>query len=318
MRINFEILDLRAFIAIVELRSFHRAAEAVGLSQPALSRRIKGLETSLGTPLLERSTRRIAPTAVGRQLEPMMRRLVEELETSILSLTEVGSKQHGRVNIASIPTAAVYFLPRAIEEFNSQYPNIRFRIYDLSSNEGLESIARGEVEFGINILGSTHPELTVTPWLQDPFMLICRRDHPLARKRRVSWRDLETQRLIGVSRESGNRIVLDNALAQTKLHVGWFYEVNHLSTAFGLTETGVGASVLPRLATPPQDHPTIATKPIVEPTITRTIGIVERRTGRLSPAAQRFRDLLFKKWEGAPTHRILPQHSEQNIMPQRH
>jgi DNA-binding transcriptional LysR family regulator len=162
MRINFEMLDLRALLAVSEMRSFHRAAESLGLSQPALSRRIKALETSLGTPLLERSTRHVAPTAVARQLEPIMRRLLEELEGSILSLTEVGSKLRGRVSIASIPTAAIYFLPRVIEEFNSKYPNIRFRILDLSSNEGLESIARAEAEFGINILGATHPDLTVT------------------------------------------------------------------------------------------------------------------------------------------------------------
>jgi DNA-binding transcriptional LysR family regulator len=77
--------------------------------------------------------------------------------------------------------------------------------------------------------------------------------------------------------------------------VGWFHEVNHLSTAFGLTETGMGASVLPRLATL-STHPNIVTKALVEPTVTRTIGIVERRGGTLSPAATRFRDLLFKKW----------------------
>ena len=270
------------------------------MSQPALSRRIKALEASLGAPLIERSTRRVAPTAVGRQLEPMMRRLLEELESSILSLTEVGSKQHGRVSIASIPTAAIYFLPRVIGEFNSQYPNIRFRIFDLSSGEGLESIARSEVEFGINILGATHPDLTVSPLLHDPFMLMCRRDHPLARRRRVTWRDLEHHRIIGVSRESGNRIVLENALARANVRVGWFYEVNHLSTAFGLTETGVGASVLPRLATP-SNHPTIVTKAIVEPTVSRAIGIVERRGGSLSPAAQRFRDLLLSKWRDVPS-----------------
>src|SRR5215211_1752919 len=298
MRINLEILDMRAFIAASELRSFHGAAEALGLSQPALSRRIRGLEESLGTALLERSTRRVAPTAVGRQLEPIMRRLIEELETAVLSLSEVGPKQHGRVTIASIPTAAVYFLPQVIHDFNKQLPNIRFRIFDLSSNEGLESIARGEVEFGINILGATHPDLTVTSLLQDPFMLVCRRDDPLARRRKVAWQEIQDRRLIGVSRESGNRIVLDNALAQANIQIGWFYEVNHLSTAYGLMETGLGAAVLPRLATPPNEHPIIVAKPIVDPIVSRTIGVLERRSGKLSPAAQRFRDQLFSKWSG--------------------
>src|SRR4029453_18361991 len=98
MSINFEMLDLRALLAVSELRSFHCAAESLGLSQPALSRRIRALEASLGMPLLERSTRRVAPTAVAKQLEPTMRRLLEELESSILSLTELGSKLQGRLS----------------------------------------------------------------------------------------------------------------------------------------------------------------------------------------------------------------------------
>ena len=296
MRINFDLLDMRAFLAVSELRSFHGAAGVLGLSQPALSRRIRGLEQAIGTVLLERSTRRVTPTAVGRQLEPIMRRLLEEMDTSLLSLSEVGPRQHGRIAIASIPTAAVYFLPRVIDEFNKQYPNIRFRIFDLSSNEGLESIARGEVEFGINILGATHADLTVTPLLEDPFVLVCRRDDPLAQRRKVTWRQIQNRRLIGVSRESGNRIVLDNALARAKIQIGWFYEVNHLSTAFGLMETGIGAAVLPRLATPPAGHPIIVARPIVDPIVSRAIGILERRSANLSPAALRFRDQLFSKW----------------------
>jgi DNA-binding transcriptional LysR family regulator len=296
MRINFEIFDMRAFIAVVELRSFRGAAETLGLSQPALSRRIKGLERSLDTVLLERSTRRVAPTAVGRQLAQVMRSLVEELETSVLSISDAGSRQDARVAIASIPTAAVYFLPRVINEFNKQFPNVRIRIFDLSSNEGLESVTRGDVEFGINIVSGTHPDLTVTPLLQEPFVLVCRRDHPLARKRKISWQELHSHFLIGLRRGSGNRTVLDNALTQANIQISWFHEVGHLSTAFGLTEAGVGAAVLPRLAAPPIGHSTMVARPIVEPVVSRTIGILERRSGRLSSSAQRFRDQLLTKW----------------------
>src|SRR3712207_9572294 len=85
MSINFEALDLRAFVAVVELEGFHRAAEALHLSQPALSRRIQSLEAAVGAPLLERTTRHVAATAIGRSVEPLARRLIEELEESIRS-----------------------------------------------------------------------------------------------------------------------------------------------------------------------------------------------------------------------------------------
>jgi DNA-binding transcriptional LysR family regulator len=296
MRINCELLDLRAFLAIMETGSFHKAAEIVNLSQPALSRRIKQLEATIGAPLLERTTRKVTPTTVGRDLQPLLQRLLDELETSVLSMSETGKLQHGQVTIACVPTAAFYFLPRVIRRFHTQHPKIRIRILDLSAGEGLRSVANGECEFGISMLGSADPDVTFTPLVEDPFGLACHRDHPLARTRKVRWSDLAEHLLIGVSRNSGNRTILDHALANLNVRLNWFYEVNHLSTSLGLVEAGVGISVLPRLATPQEDHPKIVTRAIIDPTVVRTIGIVERRNGRLSPAATKFRDLLLDSW----------------------
>lgn len=296
MTVNFEILDLRAFLAVLELGSFSKAAASLNMSQPALSRRIQALEASIGAPLLERTTRRVGPSSVGAALRPMVRRLIDELEDQLLGLSGVGGKQAGVVTLACVPTAAFYFLPQAIERFTAQYPNIRFRILDLSANEALEAVARGEAEFGVNLTGASHPELSFTPLMDDPFVLACRRDHPLAKRRKLVWSDLQDHRLIGVSRTSGNRMILDAALANTGVRLNFVYVVNHLSTSLGLVERGLGASVLPRLATPPANHPLIVSVPIGEPRIHRTIGLVERRAGRLSPAAQRFRDMLTEKW----------------------
>ncbi len=296
MRINFEILDLRAFLAVMETGSFNKAAELLHISQPALSRRIKQLEESIGAPLLERTTRRVSPTTVGRNLQPMLTRLIDELETSILATRETGRLQRGQVTIACVPTAAFYFLPRVIRRFHELHPLIPDPILDLSASEGLRSVANGESEFGVSMLGSSDPELTFTPLMEDPFVLACNREHPLASATKLRWADLAEHLLIGVSRHSGNRAILDNALANLGLHLNWFYEVNHLSTSLGLVEAGVGISVLPRLATPRGEHPTIVTKPIHDPTVVRTMGIVERRNGRLSPAALKFRDILRENW----------------------
>ena len=271
MRINFELLDLRAFLAVIDTGGFHKAADLLALSQPALSRRVQGLEASLGAPLFERSTRRVALTAVGRA-------------------------QQGQVTIACIPTAAFYFLPRVVQAFNALYPKIRFRIVDEGASGCLASVARGEVEFGLNLMGASDPDLTFTPLADDPFVLACRRDHPLAKADDLSWADVEGMPLIGVSRASGNRVLLDAALSKSNIQLQWLCEVNHLSTSLGLVEAGLGASVLPKLATPQEDHPIIVTKRIRDPIVTRTIGIVERRHSRLSPAAQRFRDMLAASW----------------------
>src|SRR5277367_5153320 len=140
MSINFDLLDLRAFLAVFDFGSFHKAADLLNLSQPALSRRVQALEARLGTPLLERSTRHVAPTAAGRKLEPIARRLLDELDSSMQSISNIGERQSGQITIASIPTAAVYFLPRVIQKFNALYPLVRLRILDRSPQEGLDSV----------------------------------------------------------------------------------------------------------------------------------------------------------------------------------
>ena len=111
MSINFELLDLRAFLSVAELESFHGAATALNLSQPALSRRIQKLEAAIGAPLLERTTRRVAITAVGRELLPLVQRMLDELDSCSLR-SRAGATPRGQVTIACLPTAAFYFLPR--------------------------------------------------------------------------------------------------------------------------------------------------------------------------------------------------------------
>ncbi|MEN4904307.1 LysR family transcriptional regulator [Luteimonas sp. TWI1416] len=301
MSINCEILDLRAFLLVADTRSFHRAAEALHVSQPALSRRIQKLEHAVGAPLLERTTRSVAPTAVGQNLLPLVRRMIEEFDGSLFSSRGVDDGRGSQVTIACLPTAAFYFLPSVIARFHEDHPNVRFRILDIPATEGLQAVERGEVEFGVNFMGASDPELEFDVLVEDPFVLACRRDHPLAKKRRVSWHDIAHHPLITVHRTSGNRTLLDGALARENLKLSWFYEVTHLSTSLGLVEAGVGISVLPRMATPQEEHSILVTREIAPPVVSRTIGIVRRRGAMLSPAAERFLQMLKSTWQDPAT-----------------
>jgi DNA-binding transcriptional LysR family regulator len=295
---NAELLDLKAFVTVAELGSFVRTAQALNLSQPALSRRIQKLEASLGAPLLERSTRHVKLTMVGRDFLPKVRRFVDELEASVLGIGDLGARSSGLVSIAAVPSAVFYFLPQAIARFSERYPRIRIRILDIGANEGLEAVARGEADFGINFIGASHSDIEFTRLVDDPFMLACRHDHPLASRKRVSWAELGSERVVTVGRNSGNRAIIDNALAQQGLQLAWAYEVAHLSGSLGLIEAGLGVAVLPRLATPPPGHPIIRRIRLIDPEVSRTIGTVRRRSAGLSPAANQFLNLLLERWRG--------------------
>jgi len=291
-----ELQDIRSFVKIAEVGSFHEAADQLHISQPALTRRIKKLEEGLGTALLDRTTRRVSLTSVGRDFLPKARRLLADFEDSILNIRELAERQVGQVTLASIPTAAFYFLPTVIRLYNEKYPQIRIRLLDLSANEGLEAVLRGEADFGINMMSGQHPDIEFLSLVKEPFVLACRRDHPLATRASVTWSELSDYRLIGVGRLSGNRMLLDHALAGLSWRPKWFYEVQHLSTSLGLVEAGLGVSAMPSLAMPSADHPTLVSVPLVEPVVDRTLGLVTRRGASLSPAAEKFVAMLLEQW----------------------
>jgi DNA-binding transcriptional LysR family regulator len=294
MRINCEVLDLRAFLAVVDAGNFHRAATQLHMTQPTVSRRIKALETALGVTLLERTTRRVTVTGVGRALDPMLRRLVCEFENCVFSLGDFGVRHPGEVTVASVATAASSFLPRVLKRFIAVHPDIRFRIVDLSAEEGLESVARGEAEFGINFMGASRPDLKFTPLIDDDFVVICPADHAFASRKSISWNDLSEESLI-ISQRSGNRALIDQALARSSLRLNWSFEVVHLSTSFGLVKAGLGLFIGPRLAAPISEDRSFAVVTLRGPSVHRTVGIVERRTGQFSRAATAFKKMLIEE-----------------------
>jgi DNA-binding transcriptional LysR family regulator len=296
MSMNFDLADLRAFVAVAEMNSFRAAATALHLSQPAVSRRIEKLESALGIRLFERTTRRIALTAVGRDFSHKARSLLDDLENSLLSMREVAASQMGEVVIACVPSAAYYFLPKVLAEYHKQYPRIRVRIVDDSANGVLASVTRGEADFGINIIGNQEPDIDFQAILKEPFVVACRRDHPLASKRTVSWADLAQYDYMTVDRSSGNRLLLDLALAHTSLNLDWCYEARHVSTLIGLVEAGLGIAVVPRLSLPAEGHPTLTSVALTDPGVERMVGLVKRRGRELTPSAQQMYELIESTW----------------------
>jgi DNA-binding transcriptional LysR family regulator len=293
---NFDLADLRAFVAVAEMNSFRAAATALHLSQPAISRRIEKLESALGIRLFERTTRRISLTAVGRDFSHKARSLLDDLEHSLLSMREVAASQMGEVVIACVPSAAYYFLPRVLAEYHKQYPRIRVRIIDDSANAVLASVTRGEADFGINIIGNQEPDVDFQGILTESFVVACRREHPLASKRSVNWVELAQYDYMTVDRSSGNRLLLDLALAQTDVNLAWCYEAKHVSTLIGLVEAGLGIAVVPRLSMPAADHPTLTSVPLTDPSVERMVGLVRRRGRELTPSALHLYQLIERTW----------------------
>jgi DNA-binding transcriptional LysR family regulator len=293
MRIN--LADLQAFVAVADLGSFRAAADAVHLSQPALSRRIEKLEGALGVRLFDRTTRRVSLTAVGRDFSRKARTVLDDLEASLLAIRDVAATQAGEVTVACVPSAVYYYLPEVIRRYHEKYPRIRVRIIDEAANTVLAAVIRGEADFGVNFTGTQEPEIDFQPILKERFVAACRRDHPLARRKEVTWAELGRYEYMTVSKASGNRLLIDHALANQRDRPKWFYETRHVATLLGFVEAGLGVAAVPQLAMPRKRHATLVGVPLVQPAVNRTLGLIRRHGRTLSPAAQALYALMEAK-----------------------
>jgi DNA-binding transcriptional LysR family regulator len=286
MAINFNLNDLQAFRAVAELSNFRKAAEALHVSQPAFSRRIEKLEEALGVQLLERTTRRVSLTSVGRDFDRKVQQLLDDLDHTLLGIRGVATSRMGEVTIACVPSTVYYFVSQVISRYHERYPKVRVRILDASANEVLTSVSRSEADFGLNFVGAQEPDIEFKPLMEERFVAACRRDHPLAKKRRVTWTELAQYDYISVSKASGNRLLLDQALSGLPGRPQAIYETQHVTTMLGLVEAGLGVAAVPSIAMPAADHPLLVSVPLLDPVISRRIGLIQRKGRALSPAAQ--------------------------------
>jgi DNA-binding transcriptional LysR family regulator len=191
-----------------------------------------------------------------------------------------------------VPSTVYYYLSQVIRRYHERCPKVRVKVLDASANEVLATVARGEADFGLNFIGSQEGDLDFKSLVEERFVAACRRDHPLARLRRASWSQLSDYDYISVGRTSGNRVLLDQALAGLANRPEAIYEAQHVTTTLGLVEAGLGVAAVPSMAMPGPDHPLLVSVPLVDPVVTRKVGLIRRRGRSLSPAAQQLFDLF--------------------------
>ena len=268
-RINYELHDLQAFVAVAERHSFRQAATDLFLSQPALSRRIEKLEEALGVKLFERTTRRVQLTNVGQAFLVNVRDALNGLEDAVLGVADLAAHRTGTVTFACVPSAVWHFLP-----------------------DVLNLVLTGEADFGISFTGAENPEIHFQPIHVESYVLAMRRDHPLAKRRKLNWRDTVDERYISVAKSSGNRSVLDAALSGVEKHPWISCEINHVSGVLALVESGLGVAAVPGLSIPREAHSTVIGVPLVNPTVNRTLGLISRHQHAMPPASRTLFDML--------------------------
>lgn len=281
---NVSMRQLRAFLAVAGHRHFRRAADALHLTQPAVSRLIADLEAELDVRLFDRSTREVVPTEAGRYLEQAVSRVLDELDGVLAHARAQADPLRGRVRIAAVPTVSAGLVPNCIALCAQEHPALEILLRDQSQAQVLDAVRGGEVDFGLTVEPATTEEFDAQTILRDPFLVVFREDHPFVEREAVPWNALTGQPLILLDHASGSRRLIDEVFARRQIPVDITLEVGHPHTAFRMVEAGLGVTVTPALSLDAL-RPGLAVRSLT-PEVHREVTLLRRRARSLSPPAQ--------------------------------
>lgn len=239
--------SLQAFLAVAESGSFSRAAQQIFLTQPAISKRIRTLETELETRLFDRIGRRIRLTAAGVALAERTRRILGEIDDARRSLANLAGTVSGALSMATSHHIGLHRLPSALKRFHATYPEVQLDLRFLDSEKACQAVAQGEIELAVVTLPplAAPPLRTVKVW-DDPLVIVVSPEHPLAKERAPPLRRLLDYPAILPGAGTYTREIILKSLGtlRERLQVGM--TTNYLEVLKMLAAIGLGWSALPR------------------------------------------------------------------------
>jgi DNA-binding transcriptional LysR family regulator len=285
---DVNLRQVRAFVTVAQLKSFTRAATLLHISQPALTVQVHKLEDILAVRLLDRNSRTVEITRVGRELLPVFQRILRELDTVIVDTRALANQRHGVVRIAALPSFAAGPLPALISKFRRAHSGMSFVVKDAIASRVTESVRSEEVDIGITGGDVADADLEILHRSHDQMLVVFPAQHPFARKRKIKLQDLAEHPLVLMDSETSVRAIVDAAFAAAGLLAIPACEATYMMTAVGMVKAGLGVTVLPASAKEIRAEPALKSRPIDDPAFKRSVLVIKKRSRTLPPAARLF------------------------------
>lgn len=268
-----------------------RAAETLGVTQPALSSMLRKLEDEVGAPLLHRTGKGVELTEAGRVFLRHAEQALREAGEARASVRQLLGLERGSIRLGSGATAIAYLVPRAVSRFRAEHPGVRFFVREAGSGVIAQSVLSGELDLGIVTLPlktAGAGDLLVTPWVEDELRLIAPRGSRLATRRSFRWSELKDESVVGFEAGSAVREMIDRAALAGGITLNVVMELRSIECIKQMVEAGIGVGFVSRFALGRGEG--LACR---EGRLSRELAIVRRRDRIPSPAVSRFeRDLL--------------------------
>lgn len=285
-----DVILMRSFLAVVDAGAITEAAHKLGVTQPALSRRIQTLEQHLGVTLLDRGRTGTSLTSVGRLVETEARALVSRFDQLREMVAAEAGLEGGTVRLGGGATAVSFVLPAAIAAFQARYPAVRFQLKEAGSREVEDDVVNGRLELGLVTLPTQRRELHVRPIAEDRIVLVCRKDHRLGQDGKISLSSIGGAAVVGFEAGSAIRQLIDVALRDAGVRVNVVMELRSIPAIVRMVQSTGNLAFVSAMGV--ENESDVMVLPVEGLDIRRTLAVIARRGARLSPAAAAFSETL--------------------------
>ncbi len=293
--------ELEVLISLAQEGSFSRAAEKLNRSQPAVSQAIRRLEDELGTPLLDRSSRKVTLTAAGAALLDHARRMVDLRQEAFHSLENLRLFKRGVLRLAASESVGLYVLPPLLKAFRRAYQAIKIEVIQ-SPSSGIPALLMDQdVDFGFLSFAPAHKDLATRLLFRDELALAVFPGHPLAPMKAVDLERLGRESFIAHLARTPTRTHLVDLFARERVPLRIVMELSSLETIKDFVKAGEGIALIPRMAMARE----LASGELVSPrvkgmAIGREVRLVHRASRTHSIAGAAFLELLSKEFPEEP------------------
>ena len=241
--------QLKAFQALAATKSFRHAAETLHLTQPAVSKQIQALEAELDQRLIERG-RNPKLTVAGAALLKHVERVSRLIAVAKEEIADLRELRGGRLSMGAAHSFATYELPQLIEAYRKSYPRINLAIESGWSMEIARRVVSHDLDFGLLVIVTERleefPQLTFVPLAEDSLVFVVASNHPLARRKRLTWDDLKAAAWILNQEGCVYRSHIERRLKEIGEPMKVEVEVLGLELQKKLTQLGLGVALLPK------------------------------------------------------------------------
>jgi DNA-binding transcriptional LysR family regulator len=297
------IAQVEGFLEIARQRNLSRAAEALHVTQPALTARLHALEVELGARLFERSHRGMRLTEAGRALLPFAERAIQALDGGRELIGELARGTTGQLSIGTAPAVGTYVLPGLLARYVERLPNVRLLVRTGHSEEIVDLVAGGEIDIGL-VRQLHHPGVDVRTLYDDELLLVVQPSHEFATNGRITVERMADARLILFDRTSSYYDLTNSIFRAAGVAPRGVLELDNIDAAKQMVKHGLGVALLPVTAVAGElALGTLRAVAIAEvaPIRRRIVSVRRKGSGPATPALQGFLEILDKIDEILPS-----------------